>query len=62
MLLQAFLSYTALKFGEGKVELHQDAVQLIILYSAKGLEFPLVFIVGMEEGMIPSQMSVEESE
>ncbi len=61
MPLQAFLSYAALESGEGKVELHQDAVQLMTLHSAKGLEFPLVFIVGMEEGMLPSQISMEKS-
>ncbi|MFP3029568.1 MAG: DNA helicase II [Arsenophonus sp.] len=59
--LQAFLSYAALESHECQAELHQDAVQLMTLHSAKGLEFPLVFIVGMEEGMFPSQMSVEES-
>ncbi|MFS1538610.1 MAG: DNA helicase II [Candidatus Phlomobacter fragariae] len=61
MPLQAFLSHAALESGEGQAELHQDAVQLMTLHSAKGLEFPLVFIVGMEEGMFPSQRSVEES-
>lgn len=61
MPLQAFLSHAALESGEGQAALHQDAVQLMTLHSAKGLEFPLVFIVGMEEGMFPSQMSVEES-
>ncbi|RXK33067.1 DNA helicase II [Arsenophonus endosymbiont of Bemisia tabaci Asia II 3] len=61
MLLQAFLSHAALEAGEGQAELHQDAVQLMTLHSAKGLEFPLVFIVGMEEGMFPSQRSAEES-
>ncbi|PAV06837.1 DNA helicase II [Arsenophonus sp. ENCA] len=61
MSLQAFLSHAALESGEGQVELHQDAVQLMTLHSAKGLEFPLVFIVGMEEGMFPSQRSAEES-
>lgn len=61
MPLQAFLSHAALESGEGQASLHQDAVQLMTLHSAKGLEFPLVFIVGMEEGMFPSQMSVEES-
>lgn len=38
----------------------QDAVQLMTLHSAKGPEFPQVFIVGMEEGMFPSQMSLDE--
>ncbi|HGJ5884803.1 DNA helicase II [Arsenophonus sp.] len=61
MPLQAFLSHAALESGEGQAELHQDAVQLMTLHSAKGLEFPLVFIVGMEEGMFPSQRSAEES-
>lgn len=61
MPLQAFLSHAALESGEGQAGLHQDAVQLMTLHSAKGLEFPLVFIVGMEEGMFPSQRSAEES-
>lgn len=61
MPLQTFLSHAALESGEGQAELHQDAVQLMTLHSAKGLEFPLVFIVGMEEGMFPSQRSAEES-
>uniref|UniRef100_A0A3B0MIU8 DNA helicase II n=1 Tax=Arsenophonus endosymbiont of Trialeurodes vaporariorum TaxID=235567 RepID=A0A3B0MIU8_9GAMM len=61
MPLQAFLSHAALESGEGQAELHQDALQLMTLHSAKGLEFPLVFIVGMEEGMFPSQRSAEES-
>ncbi|CAA2929242.1 DNA helicase II [Arsenophonus endosymbiont of Bemisia tabaci] len=61
ILLQAFLSHAALESGEGQAELHQDAVQLMTLHSAKGLEFPFVFIVGMEEGMFPSQRSAEES-
>lgn len=59
--LQAFLSHAALESGEGQADAHQDAVQLMTLHSAKGLEFPQVFIVGMEEGMFPSQMSLEEA-
>lgn len=58
--LQAFLSHAALESGEGQADSHQDAVQLMTLHSAKGLEFPQVFIVGMEEGMFPSQMSLDE--
>lgn len=61
MLLQAFLSHAALESGEGQADACQDAVQLMTLHSAKGLEFPLVFIVGMEEGIFPTQMSLDES-
>lgn len=61
MPLQAFLSHAALEAGEGQADKWQDAVQLMTLHSAKGLEFSQVFIVGMEEGMFPSQMSIEES-
>ncbi len=57
--LQAFLSHAALEAGEGQAEAYQDAVQLMTLHSAKGLEFRQVFIVGIEEGMFPSQMSLE---
>uniref|UniRef100_UPI003307337E DNA helicase II n=1 Tax=Photorhabdus viridis TaxID=3163327 RepID=UPI003307337E len=60
MPLQAFLSHAALESGEGQADAYQDSVQLMTLHSAKGLEFPQVFIVGMEEGMFPSQMSIEE--
>ncbi|MFE8151883.1 DNA helicase II [Brenneria goodwinii] len=60
MPLQAFLSHAALEAGEGQADAHQDSVQLMTLHSAKGLEFPQVFIVGMEEGMFPSQMSLDE--
>ncbi|UCZ73629.1 DNA helicase II [Dickeya zeae] len=58
--LQAFLSHAALEAGEGQADAYQDAVQLMTLHSAKGLEFPQVFVVGMEEGMFPSQMSLDE--
>ncbi|MBK5074919.1 DNA helicase II [Budviciaceae bacterium CWB-B4] len=58
--LQAFLSHAALEAGEGQADAYQDAVQLMTLHSAKGLEFLQVFIVGMEEGMFPSQMSLDE--
>ncbi|PHM29572.1 ATP-dependent DNA helicase UvrD [Xenorhabdus budapestensis] len=60
MPLQAFLSHAALEAGEGQADAYQDSAQLMTLHSAKGLEFRQVFIVGMEEGMFPSQMSIEE--
>jgi DNA helicase-2/ATP-dependent DNA helicase PcrA len=58
--LAAFLSHAALEAGEGQGEAWQDCVQLMTLHSAKGLEFPLVFLVGLEDGLFPSQKSTEE--
>ncbi|MFC4525987.1 DNA helicase II [Dyella halodurans] len=58
--LSAFLSHAALEAGEGQGEAWDDCVQLMTLHSAKGLEFPIVFLVGMEEGLFPSQRSVED--
>jgi len=60
MPLQAFLAHAALEAGEGQADKWQDAVQLMTMHAAKGLEFMQVFIVGMEEGMFPSQMSLDE--
>ncbi|ATC97309.1 DNA helicase II [Pseudoalteromonas spongiae] len=59
--LDGFLAYTALESGEGQADEHEDAVQMMTLHSAKGLEFPLVFMAGVEEGMFPSQQSQEET-
>jgi DNA helicase II / ATP-dependent DNA helicase PcrA len=58
--LVAFLSYAALEAGEGQSGEGEDAMQLMSLHSAKGLEFPQVFLVGLEEGLFPSQKSLEE--
>ncbi|WP_266170394.1 DNA helicase II [Dyella subtropica] len=58
--LSAFLSHATLEAGEGQGEAWDDCVQLMTLHSAKGLEFPVVFLVGMEEGLFPSQRSVED--
>lgn len=59
-LLDAFLSHAALEAGESQADEFDDAVQLMTLHSAKGLEFPLVFMAGVEEGMFPSIQSNED--
>ncbi len=59
-ILSAFLSYAALEAGEGQGEAGEDCVQMMTLHSAKGLEFPLVFLCGMEEGLFPHQMSADD--
>ena len=58
--LDAFLTHAALEAGEGQGAKWDDCVQLMTLHAAKGLEFPLVFLVGMEDGLFPSNMSMEE--
>ncbi len=58
--LSLFLAHAALEAGEGQAEEWEDCVQLMSLHSAKGLEFPLVFLCGMEEGLFPHQRSLEE--
>ncbi len=58
--LQEFLDNAALDAGEAQAEEHEDSVQLMTLHSAKGLEFPLVLLVGMEENLFPHRMSMEE--
>ncbi len=59
--LVAFLTYASLEAGEGQAQAGEEGVQLMTLHSAKGLEFPLVFLAGMEEGLFPSARSLEES-
>ena len=57
--LQAFLDSAALD-AEGQADPYEDSIQMMTLHSAKGLEFPLVLIAGMEENLFPHQMSLEE--
>lgn len=59
--LNSFLAHAALESGDEQADEHQDAVQLMTLHSAKGLEFPLVFMTGVEEGLFPSQQSMDEA-
>ncbi len=53
--LTAFLAHAALEAGEAQGDDHEECVQLMTLHSAKGLEFPLVFIAGLEEGALSPQ-------
>ncbi|MGR9047032.1 MAG: DNA helicase II, partial [Gammaproteobacteria bacterium] len=59
--LDLFLTHAALEAGEMQGEADQDCVQLMTLHSAKGLEFKQVFLVGMEEGLFPSQQATEDA-
>ena len=58
--LQQFLDSAALDAGERQADEFEDSVQLMTLHSAKGLEFPMVFMAGVEENLFPHKMSIEE--
>ena len=58
--LAAFLSHASLEAGDNQAQAGQDAVQLMTVHSAKGLEFTSVFITGLEEGLFPHENSVSE--
>ena len=60
--LDAFLAHAALEAGEAEGDDWEDCVQLMTLHSAKGLEFPLVFIAGMEDGLFPHRRTLEDAE
>ncbi len=58
--LDMFLTHAALESGDMQGDDYDDCVQLMTLHTAKGLEFKLVFLVGMEDGLFPSQQSVDD--
>ena len=58
--VDAFLSHAALEAGEGQAKEWEDSVQMMTMHSAKGLEFKLVCITGMEDGLFPHQRSVSD--
>jgi DNA helicase-2/ATP-dependent DNA helicase PcrA len=58
--LAGFLSEVALVSDTDKLDAKSDAVTLMTLHSAKGLEYPVVFIAGVEDGLIPHRRAVEE--
>ncbi|NOR70783.1 MAG: DNA helicase II [Methylomarinum sp.] len=59
--LDMFLAHAALESGDMQGDDYEDCVQLMTLHSAKGLEFKLVFMVGLEEGLFPSQQSTDDA-
>jgi len=58
--LQSFLNHAVLEAGELQASADEDGVPLMTLHSAKGLEFPVVFLAGLEEGLFPHQMSIND--
>lgn len=58
--LAAFLDHAALEAGDTQADQFEDCVQLMTLHSAKGLEFPLVFLTGLEQGLFPHKISMED--
>ena len=58
--LEAFLAHAALESGEGQAQEWEDCVQMMTLHTAKGLEFKVVFLCGMEDGLFPHQRSIDD--
>ena len=55
--LESFLAHAVLESGEGQAEAWEDCIQMMTLHTAKGLEFPVVFLAGLEDGLFPHQRS-----
>jgi DNA helicase-2/ATP-dependent DNA helicase PcrA len=60
--LVAFLTHAALEAGDNQAQAGQDAIQLMTVHAAKGLEFDCVFITGLEEGLFPHENSLSSSD
>jgi hypothetical protein len=60
--LAAFLTHAALEAGDNQAQAGQDAIQLMTVHSAKGLEFDAVFITGLEEGLFPHENSLSDAD
>jgi DNA helicase-2/ATP-dependent DNA helicase PcrA len=60
--LAAFLTHAALEAGDNQAQAGQDAVQLMTVHSAKGLEFDCVFITGLEEALFPHENSMSDAD
>jgi DNA helicase-2/ATP-dependent DNA helicase PcrA len=58
--LATFLSHAVLESGEDQADAWEDSVQMMTLHSAKGLEFPVVFLCGMEDGLFPHTRSITD--
>jgi DNA helicase-2/ATP-dependent DNA helicase PcrA len=58
--LESFLAHAVLESGEWQADPYDDCVQMMTLHSAKGLEFPVVVLAGMEDGLFPHQRSVAD--
>ena len=61
-LLADFLAHASLEAGDHQAEAGSDAVQLMTVHAAKGLEFDVVFLSGLEEGLFPHENSIQEAE
>ena len=60
--LVAFLTHASLEAGDNQAQAGQDAIQLMTVHSAKGLEFDAVFITGIEEGLFPHEQSLSDAD